>query len=107
MNLTSLLFSLVLVPVVWCGVGCSSSSSHASDGSPSDAAGSTNGCAPANNPEGCPTQYSHDDDGESCPTAGLSCKYPGESDEYGSCGDYALLDCVAGDAGGPTWNAQQ
>lgn len=108
-NMKSSLPILVFLGVVL--TGCSSSSSEptpATDttlSNPDSDAG--NHCAPADNPEGCPAQYSEELGGNACATPGLQCEYPGESDDYGVCGDYALLRCIADDGGSAVWQADQ
>ena len=107
MKRTSILFPLLLSALAGCSASSSSSAGKTNDETLSNPSDASDSCAPANNPDGCPAQYSHDDDGETCPGAGLECKYPGESDNYGACGDFALLQCVAQDGGALAWSAQQ
>ncbi len=109
MDRTSILFPLLLAVLSGCSASSSSSPQETNNETLSnpEADASTDGCAPANNPDGCPAQYLHDYDGETCPSPGIECKYPGEGDNYGACGDFALLQCVAQDGGARVWSAAQ
>jgi hypothetical protein len=69
----------------------------------------------ASNGAGCPEKYSASFNGQKCPTAGLSCAYPGVGDQQSDgCWATAVLGCYrerlpdggANDAA-PTWRAAQ
>jgi hypothetical protein len=58
------------------------------------------------NPAECPAIYTAMT--TACPKAGLHCAYPGAGDVVSNgCGSTAVLDCVARDAGSPTWTFGQ
>ena len=107
MKLIAIGFLFVGALLAGCG-GQTESKSAAPDASDYVPGASENGCAPANNPEGCPSHYSFSENFGAC-VEGTECKYPGYSDEGASCNDYAELDCIASatDGGAPGWRASQ